>query len=60
MKIGFIGLGNMGAPMALNLAKASHQIIGYDISAEIPTKVIKNMSDGATTAAIKAPSILFS
>jgi 3-hydroxyisobutyrate dehydrogenase len=41
MKIGFIGLGNMGAPMALNLAKASHQIIGYDISAEIPTKVIK-------------------
>ena len=26
MKIGFIGLGNMGAPMAANLAKAGHQV----------------------------------
>ncbi|GAA6189448.1 3-hydroxyisobutyrate dehydrogenase [Litorivita sp. NS0012-18] len=30
MKIGFIGLGNMGAPMAANLAKAGHEITGYD------------------------------
>ena len=32
MKIGFIGLGNMGAPMAANLAAAGHEITGYDIS----------------------------
>lgn len=29
-KIGFIGLGNMGAPMAHNLAKAGHSVIGFD------------------------------
>src|ERR1051325_3329322 len=29
--IGFIGLGNMGAPMAANLVKAQHHVAGYDI-----------------------------
>ena len=31
--IGFIGLGNMGAPMAANLVKAGHKVAGYDINA---------------------------
>jgi 3-hydroxyisobutyrate dehydrogenase len=31
--IGFIGLGNMGAPMAANLVKAQHRVSGYDILA---------------------------
>jgi 3-hydroxyisobutyrate dehydrogenase len=31
MKIGFIGLGNMGLPMALNLLKAGHHVIGFDL-----------------------------
>ncbi len=30
-KIGFVGLGNMGLPMALNLVKAGHQVIGNDV-----------------------------
>ena len=30
MKIGFIGLGNMGAPMAANLARAGHEVTGFD------------------------------
>ena len=30
MNIGFIGLGNMGAPMAANLAKAGHNVTGFD------------------------------
>lgn len=30
MKIGFIGMGNMGGPMAANLAKAGHEVTGYD------------------------------
>lgn len=30
MKIGFIGLGNMGAPMAVNLAAAGHLVSGFD------------------------------
>jgi 3-hydroxyisobutyrate dehydrogenase len=34
MKIGFIGLGNMGAPMAHNLLKAGHPLTVYDVSAE--------------------------
>ncbi|MEM8576272.1 MAG: 3-hydroxyisobutyrate dehydrogenase [Pseudomonadota bacterium] len=32
MKIGFIGLGNMGAPMAANLAAAGHQVTGFDVA----------------------------
>jgi 3-hydroxyisobutyrate dehydrogenase len=31
MKVGFIGLGNMGLPMALNLLKAGHKVIGFDL-----------------------------
>src|SRR5579871_523123 len=31
-KIGFIGLGNMGLPMALNLVKAGHKVAGNDVS----------------------------
>ncbi len=30
--IGFIGLGNMGGPMAANLLKAGHKVIGFDLS----------------------------
>ena len=31
-KITFIGLGNMGLPMALNLVKAGHDVTGFDLS----------------------------
>jgi len=31
--IGFIGLGNMGGPMAVNLVKAGHEVTGFDLSA---------------------------
>ena len=29
-KIGFVGLGTMGFPMAVNLKKAGFEVIGYD------------------------------
>ena len=32
MNIAFIGLGNMGAPMALNLHKAGHSVVGFDLT----------------------------
>jgi 3-hydroxyisobutyrate dehydrogenase len=32
-RIGFIGLGNMGLPMALNLVKAGHAVVGFDVAA---------------------------
>ncbi|MBU3611565.1 3-hydroxyisobutyrate dehydrogenase [Polynucleobacter sp. MG-27-Goln-C1] len=31
MKVAFLGLGNMGLPMALNLIKAGHQVYGFDL-----------------------------
>ncbi|MBV8705354.1 MAG: 3-hydroxyisobutyrate dehydrogenase [Acetobacteraceae bacterium] len=33
-RIGFIGLGNMGGPMAANLVKAGHEVTGFDLSRE--------------------------
>ena len=32
-KIGFIGLGNMGLPMAGNLVKKGHEVKGFDLVA---------------------------
>ena len=34
MRIGFIGLGNMGGGMAANLAKAGHEVRAFDLSAD--------------------------
>lgn len=34
MQIGFIGLGNMGGPMAANLAKAGHSVTAFDMSSK--------------------------
>jgi 3-hydroxyisobutyrate dehydrogenase len=33
--IAFIGLGNMGAPMAANLVKAGHRVVGFDLVADL-------------------------
>ena len=38
--IGFIGLGNMGAPMAANLLKAGHQVTGFDVVAKDRKSVV--------------------
>ncbi|MEU6123648.1 3-hydroxyisobutyrate dehydrogenase [Streptomyces sp. NPDC047123] len=32
--VAFIGLGNMGGPMAANLAAAGHRVVGHDLSAD--------------------------
>jgi 3-hydroxyisobutyrate dehydrogenase len=34
LKIGFIGLGMMGAPMASNLLAAGHEVVGFDLKPE--------------------------
>jgi 3-hydroxyisobutyrate dehydrogenase len=44
-KIGFIGLGNMGLPMALNLVKAGHEVTGFDL---FPTSVEKLKAGGGS------------
>jgi 3-hydroxyisobutyrate dehydrogenase len=33
-RIGFIGLGNMGLPMAQNLLKAGHAVAGFDLNVD--------------------------
>lgn len=38
--IGFIGVGNMGGPMARNLLKAGHKVKAFDLSAEAVQKVV--------------------
>ena len=49
MKIGFIGLGNMGAPMAANLAKAGHEVTGFDM-AEVAVEGVTLASSAAEAA----------
>jgi 3-hydroxyisobutyrate dehydrogenase len=48
MKIGFIGLGNMGGPMAANLARAGHEITGFDTASVKLEGVTMTTSASAT------------
>jgi 3-hydroxyisobutyrate dehydrogenase len=44
LKIGFIGLGNMGAPMAINLAKGGNEVFGFDTDNSINLPAVTMMS----------------
>jgi 3-hydroxyisobutyrate dehydrogenase len=44
MQIAFIGLGNMGGPMAANLARAGHAVTGFDLTAPMPGGVTRATS----------------
>ena len=46
--IAFIGVGNMGGGMALNLVKAGHEVWAFDLSADALARVV---AGGATAAA---------
>ncbi|GJH29506.1 3-hydroxyisobutyrate dehydrogenase [Caballeronia novacaledonica] len=48
MKIGFIGLGHMGGPMAANLLKAGHAVTAFDL---VPDALDAAKAAGATLAA---------
>lgn len=39
-KIGFIGVGNMGGPMAINLIKHGHQVTAFDLSDALLNTVV--------------------
>src|SRR5712692_9272595 len=47
MRIGFIGLGNMGGPMALNVLKAGHTMVVTDLRPELAKP---HLAQGATWA----------
>ncbi|OQX38539.1 MAG: 3-hydroxyisobutyrate dehydrogenase [Oceanospirillales bacterium LUC14_002_19_P2] len=49
-QIAFIGLGNMGAPMAINLIKSGHQLTVFDLNPD----ALKTLSDQGATAAEQA------
>ena len=51
MQIAFIGLGNMGAPMAINLAKAGHSVKAFDLSHDAIAKVVAAGGQAASCAA---------
>jgi 3-hydroxyisobutyrate dehydrogenase len=55
MNIAFIGLGNMGAPMAANLIKAGHAVTGFDTHAK-PDGM--TMADSAAAAASGADVVI--
>jgi len=62
MKIAFIGLGNMGGPMAQNLRKAGHDVAGFDLSADACKKFA---AEGLTIAksaedAVKGAEVVIS
>ena len=46
-RIGFIGLGNMGGPMAANLARAGHAVRVFDL---MPESVAKAIAAGCIAA----------
>ncbi len=41
MKVGFVGLGNMGNPMAANLVKAGHELTVHDLRREAATNLLE-------------------
>jgi len=58
-RIAFIGLGNMGTPMAANLVKAGHEVHGYDllsgnVAAAKGLGVVPAASDAAAAEKIEA------
>ncbi len=51
--IGFIGLGNMGGPMAANLLKAQHRVTGFDVVAA-PLKALEEKGGHVAKTTIEA------
>ena len=51
MTLGIIGLGNMGLPMARNLLKAGHAVVGFDLAAAPMAEFVAAGGRAAETAA---------
>jgi 2-hydroxy-3-oxopropionate reductase len=61
IKIGFIGLGVMGKPMAKNLLKAGYPLVIYDIVQETLSELIKSGAEAASNpkeVAVKSDIII--
>jgi 3-hydroxyisobutyrate dehydrogenase-like beta-hydroxyacid dehydrogenase len=63
MRLGFVGLGNMGGPMATNLHKAGHQLVVTDLRREVAADLEAGgatWSDTAAGVATDAEAVLLS
>ena len=66
MDIGFIGLGNMGFPIARRLVKAGHDVVAFDTRADVVAKLValgagaassaRDVADNAETVMASLPS----
>lgn len=56
--IGFIGLGNMGAPMAANLVEAGHTVQGFDLAPEAARELGVPLVGSATEAVAGADVVI--
>ena len=54
MHIAFIGLGNMGGPMAMNLVKHGHHVVGFDLSTDASARLV---AGGGKTAGLIADAV---
>ncbi|GAB2567162.1 3-hydroxyisobutyrate dehydrogenase [Nocardia heshunensis] len=53
-KVGFLGLGHMGGPMAANLVKAGYDVLAFD---PVPAAQAQAREDGATVVATAAEAV---
>ncbi|MDO8942471.1 MAG: NAD(P)-binding domain-containing protein, partial [Desulfobacterales bacterium] len=51
VKVGFVGLGNMGGPMATNLAKAGKKPMVFDLRTDAVRELETHGAAGAATLA---------
>lgn len=51
MRIGFVGLGAMGVPMAINLVNAGHEVTGFDVRPQALAPLIDAGGQAATSLA---------
>ncbi|MEV6071766.1 3-hydroxyisobutyrate dehydrogenase [Nocardia sp. NPDC052001] len=53
-RVGFLGLGHMGGPMAANLVKAGYEVLAYD---PVPAAQDQARADGATVVATPVAAV---
>lgn len=61
VRIGFVGLGNMGLPMALNLAKAGNAVLGFDATDAACTRAREAglaLADSANATAAASDAVI--
>ncbi len=56
-KVAFIGLGNMGGPMAMNLLKAGHAVTVFDLVPEAVKQLVDAGAASAESASIAASDV---